>query len=62
MTIYLQRWTFDTYFAGERWIDVPLGTPEEEVRQRVETRYFGGNWKRDTLRKTGKVKQRKAKK
>lgn len=57
--MYLRRWTFEVYFASTRqFVDVPLAMIEEEVRAKVEGEYGRDGWKKDTLRREGKVKVR----
>jgi len=60
VTVYLRRWHYDTYFLGEMHVDLPLETTETDVIALLDQQYYGGNWKRDSLRKGGKVKERKA--
>jgi len=53
----VQRWHFIAYFEmGESYIHTEVGTTEEEVRALLDEKYYGGNWKRDSLRKGKKYK------
>lgn len=59
MTTYLRRWHYIAYFLGHMHIDLPLEMTEIEVAALLEERHYGGNWKRDSLRKGEKVKERR---
>ena len=52
----MREWFFDTYFSGTIKYVRPLDETEEDVRKLAEEAFYGGNWKRDTLRPGKKVK------
>lgn len=57
-TKYLRRWLYSTYFSGDMYVDMPLDATEEEVISLLNEKHYGGNWKKDTLKRGGKIKDR----
>jgi len=46
------------YFNGKHSIDVPLDMTEAEVRIKIDNLQQKDNWKKDTLKREGKVKEK----
>lgn len=40
------------------YVDMPLDATEEEVISLLNEKHYGGNWKKDTLKRGGKIKDR----
>ena len=59
-TTYFQRWHFKAFFGSEQSLDFPIATTEDEVRTEIERRYPGGNWKKNSLHRGKKVKEKNA--
>lgn len=55
---YLRRWSYEMYFNGKHSIDVPLDMTEAEVRIKIDNLQQKDNWKKDTLKREGKVKEK----
>lgn len=55
----VRAWEYEAYFEGRRVLYADPAREEGEVRQYLEEKYRGGNWKTDSLRRGPKVKVRK---
>lgn len=52
----MRRWHFHAYFLGDAYESFPLDFTEEDVRKVLDEKYYGGNWKSDSLRRGSKYK------
>lgn len=54
--MWLRRWHFHAYFVGDTHLDVGDMLAKEVVIARIEAKYPGGNWKRDSLERGKRIK------
>ena len=48
------------YFIGVMYIDLPQEKTEAEVKQLIDDQHHHDNWLASSLKRVGKVKQKKA--
>ena len=59
--VKIARWSFETFFQGNKTVDTALTVSEEQVKKHIESTSFGqGNWDSNSLKRTEiEIKEKK---